>query len=678
MNGFDVRPLLRYINPDESYETWIQVGMSLKYEGYPLSIWEEWSRQGAKYHDGECLAKWNSFGNSDNIPVTGATITQLAKDRGWKKESAENVAFNARLTDADLIVVDPAYIDAEDFREPALEKWNPAADTIDYLKALFHPDEYVSFVTRSFRDEDGKFKPGSSGSSKTCREVIAQLKKTGRLDMVIGSSDREAGAWVRINPMDGTGGKNANVTDYRYALVESDSLPIGKQLALIKELQLPAAALVYSGGKSVHAIVHIDADTASEYRERVDRMYKLCRQNGLEVDIQNKNPSRLSRLPGVIRGEHKQFLIGTNLGQPGYTAWVQWMEEQTDNLPDFDDYADFEENLPPLAPELIEGILRQGHKMLISGPSKAGKSFALIELAIAITEGKKWFGFQCHAGNVLYINLEIDRASCLRRIHDVYEALGITPGHAHKLMVWNLRGDAIPMQQLAPVIIRRCQKHDFKAVIVDPIYKVITGDENAAGDMAKFCNEFDRICKALGVSCIYCHHHSKGAQGNKRAMDRASGSGVFARDPDALIDITPLATRGEEGNDYTGFRVSGILREFPPIKSFGVWFKWPIHQVDTMGVLNLAAMEGSMEDLQTKGRVMQTARKEARQRDIRDAIDGALERGEEITQRQLADMFNVSLLTIRRAIREIDPNGEIYTVKSGRKSVIERKAGSGK
>lgn len=32
------------------------------------------------------------------------------------------------------------------------------------------------------------------------------------------------------------------------------------------------------------------------------------------------------------------------------------------------------ENLPPLAPELIEGVLRQGHKMLISGASKAGKS----------------------------------------------------------------------------------------------------------------------------------------------------------------------------------------------------------------------------------------------------------------------------------------------------------------
>ena len=39
---------------------------------------------------------------------------------------------------------------------------------------------------------------------------------------------------------------------------------------------------------------------------------------------------------------------------------------------------------------------------------------------------------------------------------------------------------------------------------------------------------------------VYCHHHSKGAQGMKKAMDRASGSGVFARDPDAQLDIIEL------------------------------------------------------------------------------------------------------------------------------------------
>ena len=58
--------------------------------------------------------------------------------------------------------------------------------------------------------------------------------------------------------------------------------------------------------------------------------------------------------------------------------------------------------------------------------------------------------------------------------------------------------------------------------------------------MAKFCNQFDKVCTELGCAVIYCHHHSKGAQGGKRSMDRASGSGVFARDPDALIDLIEL------------------------------------------------------------------------------------------------------------------------------------------
>ena len=46
--------------------------------------------------------------------------------------------------------------------------------------------------------------------------------------------------------------------------------------------------------------------------------------------------------------------------------------------------------------------------------------------------------------------------------------------------------------------------------------------------MGAFCNQFDKICNETGSAAIYCHHHSKGAQGSKRAMDRASGSGVFA------------------------------------------------------------------------------------------------------------------------------------------------------
>lgn len=55
-----------------------------------------------------------------------------------------------------------------------------------------------------------------------------------------------------------------------------------------------------------------------------------------------------------------------------------------DDLPDTESLESVWDDLPALAPPLIENVLRQGHKMLIAGPSKAGKSFALIELCIAL------------------------------------------------------------------------------------------------------------------------------------------------------------------------------------------------------------------------------------------------------------------------------------------------------
>ena len=95
-------------------------------------------------------------------------------------------------------------------------------------------------------------------------------------------------------------------------------MEIDKQHALIRELELPVACLVHSGKKSLHAIVKVDAADYGEYRKRVDYLYDICRKNGLEIDQQNRNPSRLSRMPGVLRGENKQFLIDTNIGKESW------------------------------------------------------------------------------------------------------------------------------------------------------------------------------------------------------------------------------------------------------------------------------------------------------------------------------------------------------------------------
>lgn len=538
----DLLEILNNIDPSLlDYQEWCCVGMALKFEGYTASDWDSWSQRDSKrYHKNECYRKWDSFTGSG---VTGGTIVQYARNQGWvppmiNQESGHELDWDDVIEKDEQVIIDKNWIEGREVREPT--NWNPVNELITYLEILFDSTENVGYVTKTWL-KDEKHLPTQGCWDRTAGKLIQQLNKCdGDIGAVLGDYNKEAGAWIRFNPLDGKGCKNSNVTDFKYALVESDSMPIAEQNTVLRELELPIACLVHSGGKSLHAIVRIEANDMREYRKRVDYLYNICKKNGLDVDTQNRNPSRLSRMPGVIRNGHKQFLVDTNIGKESWDEWYEWIESINDDLPEPESLVEFWNNLPQLAPPLIEGILRQGHKMLVAGPSKAGKSFTLIELCIAIAEGKKWLNWQCAQGKTLYVNLELDRPSCLHRFKDVYNALGIKPNNLSNIDIWNLRGKSIPMDKLAPKLIRRASKKDYIAVVIDPIYKVITGDENSADQMANFCNQFDKICNELGTSVIYCHHHSKGSQGGKRSMDRASGSGVFARDPDALLDLIEL------------------------------------------------------------------------------------------------------------------------------------------
>ena len=551
MEDNNLLELLSYIPPDSlSYTEWINVGMALKHEGYTASDWDSWSRNDARYHSGECYTKWDSFQGTSS-PVTGGTIFHLAVENCFVPSTMHDDGRGALDWDAsikydnDYQLLDKSYIDGKEIHEP--KHWNPVQEIVKYLDTLFESDDIVAYATESYAKtneatgEVEKYLPAKGAYDRTAGELIDKLLRCdGKINEVLGDYNEQAGAWVRFNPMDGKGVKNENVAQFRYALVESDNMDLEKQNAIVRELELPIATLVYSGSKSIHAVVRIEATNKEEYKKRVDYLYKICKKNGLNVDEQNKNPSRLSRLPGFMRGDKKQFIIDTNIGKTSWDEWYQHIEDLNDELPDPESLIDFWEDMPPLAPELIKGVLRQGHKMLIAGPSKAGKSFALINMSIAIAEGHHWFGWECTQGKVLYVNLELDRASCLHRFRDVYKAMGIEARNISNIDIWNLRGKTVPMDKLAPKLIRRAYKKGYIAVIIDPIYKVLTGDENSADQMAHFTNQFDKVATELGSSVIYCHHHSKGSQGGKKSMDRASGSGVFARDPDALIDLVEL------------------------------------------------------------------------------------------------------------------------------------------
>lgn len=685
----DIKEALDFVSPSAlTYEEWLMVGMGLKEAGLPVAVWEQWSaRDGGRYHKGECIKKWESFHGSSK-PVTQSSIFQLAYEHGWSGPAGHVLDWGDELTvgPQQPALVDPRWVEEQELHLP--DTWEPAQQLKRYLQALFEPDEYVAYVTESFMAADRR-RPAKGCWDRTAGQLIEELDACGGdVGKVMGDCDPEVGAWICFNPVDGTGRKDANVTSYRYALVECDNMEPGKQLAAIHQMELPCAALVYSGGKSIHAIVRVNAPDYAEYRKRVDHLYATCQKNGLTLDQQNRNPSRLSRMPGILRAGQKQALLETNVGKSCWEDWCDWVEACTDDLPDTECLADDWDDLPPLADALISGVLRKGHKMLLAGPSKAGKSFALIELCIAIAEGKTWLGrFSCAQGRVLYINLELDRPSCLHRFKDVYTALGLAPDNLRNIDIWNLRGASVPMDKLAPKLIRRAGKKGYTAVILDPIYKVITGDENSADQMAKFCNQFDVVCRALDCAVIYCHHHSKGAQGGKRSMDRASGSGVFARDPDAMLDMTELtitdaireqlhnkaacrvikamldkrghadaygpddalsksrmltiakeklgladlraidaevAAAQKKADSMTAWRIEGTLREFASFAPVNLWFDYPVHKLDS-GLLEDLQPDSDFRTLGAKGASRRWGDKAKQSKDRKAELDTAFE-----------------------------------------------------
>lgn len=215
------------------------------------------------------------------------TVAQSAQRRGIPDPSAATDRFlkGFRCTEPELGEASPIRIDGEARYDGAL-----------IVGALYQPQEQINFVTEfdtaANRDGQIKAKPKGRGLTLERDALVARFQRDG-------TDASEAGAWLRMNPVDGRGIADANVTAFRFALLESDTLPAELQLSLFARLPLPVAAILSSGGRSYHAWVRMDARDAADYRRMVSGLIELVSKFG--VDGKNKNPSRLSRLPGAKR-----------------------------------------------------------------------------------------------------------------------------------------------------------------------------------------------------------------------------------------------------------------------------------------------------------------------------------------------------------------------------------------
>lgn len=246
----------------------------------------------------------------------------------------------------------------------------------------------------------------------------------------------------------------------------------------------------------------------------------------------------------------------------------EWLKRST--LPPIINALDLMDEKIPMPPELIKGVLSQGSTMVYGGGSKTNKTFALLDLAISVAAGVPWWNMETTQGKVLYLDFELKKYHFQQRQNIISSQKNVSRKALKNLDVWNLRGYAQSIEELAPHILERVRDGDYKMIIIDPIYKVLGDrDENSAGDINSLMNELEAIAVESGAAIVVGHHFSKGGQAGKDSMDRISGSGVFARSPDGIVIIT----KHQEEDVYS---VEMTLRDFKRVDPFCVEWDFPL------------------------------------------------------------------------------------------------------
>ena len=218
--------------------------------------------------------------------------------------------------------------------------------------------------------------------------------------------------------------------------------------------------------------------------------------------------------------------------------------------------------------EIIEGVLHSGTKAVLASGSKVGKTWILLDLAIAVATGTPFLKFKTQKQKVLFINFEIRREFIrdrLKKIQEKNNQMDLT-----NLGLWNLRGQTTDFEALTEAIIERAGQKKYALIILDPIYKAMIGkSENTTSSVGALCSQIERIVEATGAAVIFAHHYTKGNAAKKSQIDRMSGSGVFARDADSIITLT----EHEQKNCYV---VEMTLRNFAPQPPFVIEWQFPV------------------------------------------------------------------------------------------------------
>jgi hypothetical protein len=213
-------------------------------------------------------------------------------------------------------------------------------------------------------------------------------------------------------------------------------------------------------------------------------------------------------------------------------------------------------------PWLVNGIIREGSTVFLSGREGTGKSFVALELAYCIAEKKPFYGNNVSQGDVLYVAAERGDAQ-RERLEALRELKGYDPDSVSFLdytFMFNVKADVELFHQSVKEL-----GVTPKLIIIDTLRASFEGDENNSWNAQATMDAFKDIKRVYGATILVIHHVN--------AFGKSRGSSAFIGAADTELYLTESKAKDRQrvyltvrkqnnGRKWTKFTLDAEEKDF--------------------------------------------------------------------------------------------------------------------
>lgn len=232
---------------------------------------------------------------------------------------------------------------------------------------------------------------------------------------------------------------------------------------------------------------------------------------------------------------------------------------------------------PKLVPIIDKGIMYEGSKVILYGRYKTMKSMIAMRFALSVASGDDWLGFATSGGRkVMYLQLELPPALLQKRFQ------AMQAPYTDNVIVWTEPTIAIDTNAGMAQLERAIEAHEPNVLILDPIYKVMSGNLVENSQVKIFIDMIDLLMsRHPRLSVLLVSHTRKGKHESSGFgdTDDLAGGFTFSAWADSVIKVE----RESHGRLKVHFEVVRHAEDEIEARSFDVTnnidFDWQIGKI---------------------------------------------------------------------------------------------------